>query len=344
MKKALSIVTVFVIVFVFLFSGCAKGNVEVGNVALSYLNSLNVNESKLTDIDYEGISKYEPLSTKANLAYVSSSIDEVLEPFYEFQNGDSAVVEGNIVLWGCEIYNSNNSLIHTEKDAKILVGSFVFERLEQEMISKNIGDKLVISPDESLCDFWGITDSCSVEVSIAGILKYVEKDKTGDFLDEQGFDSFVDFYNYLFDMKVAEYEYEQNSKIADEFLDFAVGKSSFYISEDDLKNNTQQVVKENIDTATSLGITIEEYYTSLLSLDEDGFYLMCAETAEKEIKKALVIGALSQYNNIQVEKSAFDDYCSRNNVDTGDLASRSIVEYYCLKSAVIKKYTLIEMI
>lgn len=340
MKKTLSII----IVFVFLFSGCTKRNIEVGDVVISYLNSLNVNESKLTDIDYKGISKYEPMSTKANLAYVSASIDEVLEPFYEFQNGNTAVVEGNIVLFGCDIYNSEKSLIHTEKNAKILVGSSVFERLEQEMISKNIGEKLVFYPDESLTAFFGITNGCSMEVSIAGILKYVEKDETSDFLHEQGFASFVSFYKNLFDMKVAEYKYEQNSKIADDFLNFAVRKSSFYISENDLINYTQQVVEENINTAASLGITVEEYYTNLLSLDEDGFYLMCAEIAKKEIQNALVIGALSQYHNIQVEKSAFDDFCSRNNVDTGDQASNSIVEYYCLKSAVIKRYTLIDII
>ena len=64
MKKALSII----IVFLLLFSGCAKRNIEVGNVVISYLNSINVNESQLTDIDYEGISKYEPMSTNANLA------------------------------------------------------------------------------------------------------------------------------------------------------------------------------------------------------------------------------------------------------------------------------------
>ena len=335
MKKILSII----IALVLLLSGCSKRNIEVGNVVLSYLNSLNVKKSKLIDIDYEAISKYESLTIIAYLAYVSSSIDEVLEPFYEFQNSDTTVAKGDIVLWSCEIYNSSNALIHTEKDAKVLVGSSNFECLEQKMISKNIGDELILSPEKSLCDFFSIEDSCSMKVSITGILKYIEKDETDIFLDKQGFTSLVDFYNYLFAMKVSEYEYEQNSKIADEFLDFSVEKSSFYISEDDLKNYTQQVVKDNMDAATSLGITIEEYYTRLLSLDEDGFYLMCAETAEKEIQNALVIGALSQYNNIQVEKSAFDDYCSRNNIDTDDLTSRSLVEYYCLKSAVIKKYT-----
>ena len=335
MKKILSII----IALVLLLSGCSKRNIEVGNVVLSYLNSLNVKKSKLIDIDYEAISKYESLTINADLAYVSSSIDEVLEPFYEFQNSDTTVAKGDIVLWSCEIYNSSNALIHTEKDAKVLVGSSNFECLEQKMISKNIGDELILSPEKSLCDFFSIEDSCSMKVSITGILKYIEKDETDIFLDKQGFTSLIDFYNYLFAMKVSEYEYEQNSKIADEFLDFSVEKSSFYISEDDLKNYTQQVVKDNMDAATSLGITIEEYYTRLLSLDEDGFYLMCAETAEKEIQNALVIGALSQYNNIQVEKSAFDDYCSRNNIDTDDLTSRSLVEYYCLKSAVIKKYT-----
>ena len=340
MKKILSIIIALVI----LLSGCSKRNIEVGNVVLSYLNSLNVKKSKLIDIDYEAISKYESLTINADLAYVSSSIDEVLEPFYEFQTSDSTVAKGDIVLWSCEIYNPSNALIHTEKDAKVLVGSSNFEYLEQKMISKNIGDELILSPEKSLCDFFGIEDSCSMKVSITGILKYIEKDETDIFLDKQGFTSLVDFYNYLFAMKVSEYEYEQNSKIADEFLDFSVEKSSFYISEDDLKNYTQQVVKDNMDAATSLGITIEEYYTRLLSLDEDGFYLMCAETAEKEIQNALVIGALSQYNNIQVEKSAFDDYCSRNNVDTDDLTSRSLVEYYCLKSAVIKKYTCVSIL
>ena len=70
------------------------------------------------------------------------------------------------------------------------------------MISKNIGDELILSPEKSLCDFFSIEDSCSMKVSITGILKYIEKDETDIFLDKQGFTSLVDFYNYLFAMNM----------------------------------------------------------------------------------------------------------------------------------------------
>lgn len=145
-------------------------------------------------------------------------------------------------------------------------------------------------------------------------------------------------------MKISEFNFEQNNKIANEFLDYATSCAEYRISEEDLRRYTQQIVKENTEIGTSLGISLEEYYTSVLGIGEDGFYLMCAEDAEKEIKSALMIGALSQHKRILLDEAVFDDFCKRNNVNLNDNTSKLAVEYYCLKSAVIAYYTSIQLI
>lgn len=340
MKRVLLILFVVAL----MFTGCSTECVEISPIATAYLSAINVDESRLLAIDFEKISEYESSQQYRNMTYISMCIDEVLKPLYNFKLFEGETISNeNVVMIELEIKDDFGTVIHTEPNAKILIGSSFFDTIEQELLHKSKNHKFSFRPDDVIQDFFCINKNSIISITVLEIYDYVEKDDTPAFLTEQGFASFVEFYNYLFEMKTDEYDYEVKTGVKDDFVDYAIGICDFSIPEDDLKNYSQQIVDENIQTAESIGITVEEYYTNLLSLDEDGFFLMCAETAEKEIKKCLIIGALSQHYEIGFDDDYYDSFCSSNNVDISDSTTIAIVKFYCLENAVIEYFTSVKL-
>lgn len=84
---------------------------------------------------------------------------------------------------------------------------------------------------------------------------------------------------------------------------------------------------------------LDAYYTEILNItEEDAFLVMCTKSASYEIKKYLVIGALSMEEKIYVSDEAFDTFCSENQIDTGDDKIMAAAKCYCLENEVLKKY------
>ena len=328
--------------------GCYNENgaddLEIDAVARSYLKTLNVTDSYLTSIDYQAIDKYEIPERTLDYTYVSSSIDEILDVFYYFNSSDDEYVKkGSMILFNCKVKDEAGSCVY-DKNGKILVGSGNLKLLEQKALSKRKGETIKITPNTELRDFFGIPKHTSMEIKILDIFDLTEKSDTKKSLSDNGFDSLLDFYNHLFGQKIGEYYFEETTKICSEFLDFATEHCEFNIAYEDLKNYTRQVVKNNADTAESFGLTVEEYYSDILGEEESVFFFNCSQSANREIKTALVIGALAKHNDIHIDSKKYQDFCSKNNVDLDDEISKSLIEYYLLQSEVIKFYTSAELI
>ena len=303
------------------FSGCNNRgtviNPEIDETARSYLKALNVTESYITDIDYQAIDKYEIPEQILDYAYVSSSMDEVLGVYYYFYDSlDEYVQDGNMIRFSCTIKDKTGNVIHDYKDGSILVGSGNLKLLEQKVLSKRKGDTIKITPNTKLRDFFGIPAHTFMEIKILEIFDLTEKSSTKKSLSANGFNSLLDFYNFIFTQKVGEYYFEKTLEAYNEFIDFATEHCEFNIAYEDLKNYTRQVVE-----------------------DETAFFFECSVHANREIKTALVIGALAKHNNIHINSKDYKDFCSKNNVDLNDEVSKALVEYHFLKSAVIKHYT-----
>lgn len=70
------------------------------------------------------------------------------------------------------------------------------------------------------------------------------------------------------------------------------------------------------------------------------FFLMCTESAERQIKSTLLIGALAQRDNIVIPQNALDEYFSGNhivNIDEIDEEACIIAKYNCLEAEVLKQ-------
>lgn len=179
----------------------------------------------------------------------------------------------------------------------------------------------------------------TIVVKIVSVVHYIGGPDTADILFEQGSPSFYEFYQYLFKTKLEEIDFEYYMEDKKSFYDMAFENCKFDLSEDDIKKGSLQIVKEYAETAQSIGMSVEEYYTSVLNLDEDNFFIMYTESAERQIKSVLVIGALAQHGNITVPWLAgVGKYCTEHLIEDVDTRTYAIAQYIYLENMMLKQY------
>ncbi len=335
MKKIYAILLCVVL----LLTACTYEDIEICDLIKEYMESINVVDSELASINYEKISKYSNEKGCRDLTYISSIIDEMLLPFYEVNTvEDRVIMAGDMVLVCIEVEDKSGEFVHKDDNVKIQTGVDYYGTLEESLIGRRKNDTLVVPADEKMCKILQAEKESTLFVTVLDIFEYTPIDETEEFLEHNEFKNYEEYYVYLADMKMGEHDYEKNSAISEEFFKYAISACRFTISESDVKNHARHIVDEMNKTAASLGISIEEYYTSLLSLDEDGFYLMCTEMAEKEIQKNLVIGALSAKYKIEYSKEKYDAMVEGRDVENLDSETVFSLKYLCLEEAVVNRY------
>lgn len=338
MKKTILVLFVIVICI----TGCSLNNAQlsVNPIATTYLTQLNVQNSKINTINYDKISSFKNAPPSRDLTYISGNIDEVLEPFYSINVLQNRKISNrDFVVLELELLNKEDMLIFIDKTAKLLIGAGLFdEKIESNLVGCRINKSYVFDATDKVKKFYNIFDVDKIIIKPQSILQYKEGIDTKTLLDENGFSSLDEFYVYLFNMKVGEHDFEKNSSIKDNFIKYAVNNCTFTIPYDDLKNYSDTILREHMNTAESLGVTIDEYYTNVLSLNEEEFFKMCADSAEMEIKKCLMIGALSQYFGVNVTDELFSEFCQKNEINASDEISQTIAGYLCLESLVISRF------
>ncbi len=338
MKKALLVL--FVIAF--MITGCSSNDsqISISPIAITYLNLLNVRNSKIDTIQYDRISSFKNTPPSRDLTDISNNIDEVLEPFYTVTiSKNDSITYGDFVVLELKMLSKEGTLIFLDKSAKLLIGANLFdEKIERDLVGSSINNSYTFKATNKVKEFYNLPEVDKIIVKPQSILQYKEGADTKSFLNENGFLNLEEFYVYLFNMKVSEQAFEKNSSIEDDFIKYAIDNCTFTISYDDLKNYSDKVFKEHIQAAESLGINIDEYYTNVLSLSEEAFFRMCADSAETEIKKCLIIGALSQYFNISFDDEHFNEFCKKNEIKVSDDISQTYASYFCLESLVISNF------
>ena len=334
-------------------AGCAAKPVEINTTAQNYLNYLDMNykieSSSIKKVDFKAIERYTPIDRQIKYSELSARIDEVLEAYYTKElDEDGAIRKGDTVLANIEILNNENELQYSENNVVILVCSNRFDcLLEERLVGIKSGDEIT-APVNSLSkkhyralseNYYHAYEDDTIVVKIVSIVRYIGGPETADILFEQGYPSFFEFYQYLFKTKLEETDFEYYMEDKKSFFDMAFENCKFNISEDDIKNLSLQIVKEYEQTAQSFNMSMEEYYTSILNLDRDSFFLMCTESAERQIKSVLVVGALAQHGNITVPRFAgLQKYCTEHLIEDVDPRTYAIAQYIYLENMILKQY------
>ncbi len=324
-----------------MIAGCSARPIEINEIIRDYLALCNVENSRLTSMDYKGISEYTVSTTDIKFSEISKRIDEVLEYYFKRQSCDGhKIISGDAVSLNIEIADTTGTSIYRDDNVVVIVGSGHFDSfIEQRLIGMTAGELFTVPIDALSYDCYKADQEAILTAKIISVYQYTEEDDTADFLKQQNFSSFSDFYDYLFKLKRDELTYESFVEEKDAFFNAAFDKCTFSISEEDLKKCSLQTVIKHKESAESLDMPLDAYYTEMLNItDEDAFFVMCTKSASYEIKKYLVIGALASREKIYVSDEAFDTFCSKNQLDRNDTKVIAAAKCYCLENEVLKKY------
>ncbi|MCH5333425.1 MAG: hypothetical protein J1D89_05655 [Agathobacter sp.] len=335
--------TFFIIIVMLALTGCSasKETMSENSIAMDYLSQCNVKNSHIDTVKYEEISSYKNTPPTRNLTYISKNIDEVLESFYSIElSEDDIINQGDFLIFELELLKKDETSVFTDERAKLMIGTGLFdESVEKELTGKPVNETYVFNAGDKVKEFYNISDVEKLIIKPKEIYQYnILGSDTQTFLNENNFSGLKDLYIYLFNVKVDEHDFEKNTAIKNEFISYAIEKCTFTISYDDLKNYSTKVFEEHMHSAESLGINIDDYYTNVLSLNEDEFFRMCADTAEYEIKKSLLTGALSQHFSINVSNDYIEKFCEAGKIDYSDSVLKAYADYFCLESLVISEF------
>lgn len=334
MKKIAALVLAFCVLFI----GCSAKNVKINSSAEAYLESINVMDSRIASIDFKKCAEYKPEPYRTDLKYVSDEVDDFMGARYDavLKENETAVQEGDLVAYSIKALDEGGKTVYSADNVGILIGCGRLTALENAFIGKTPGSTVSVKPDDGMKKVLNAEENWTFIAEVDRVYEYTEREGTPAYLVKHGFDSSTDLYGYIFDLRVGDCKYEARYALNAEFIKYVEKYCKFAIPEADLKNYTELLVKQTVSDVEGVGIPAEDYIAS--HFGDEQFYIRCAESADMEIKYALIIGALAERFNIDYDEETFTKFCTDNNVDLSDAASRAGAEFYCLANAVTERF------
>ena len=82
---------------------------------------------------------------------------------------------------------------------------------------------------------------------------------------------------------------------------------------------------------------IDEFYSNFLGVVEGEFFMAYVDSAEYEIKKCLVTGAVAAHLGIEINSAEFEEFCSHRRIQTTDEDALAAAKYLLLETKVLKQ-------
>lgn len=141
---------------------------------------------------------------------------------------------------------------------------------------------------------------------------------------------------YLFYFK----RYQMYTEHKSEFLLNLIENSKFELKEKEVLNYAADLATSYEKLANDLGMSLENYYTTILKKSELEFFDMCYQEAIIEIKQYLLVGALATNLNIKISedelKSAYQEYNYNENYILNNPDSVCYLRYSLLENKVMQ--------
>ena len=313
-------------------------DVSVSKIAIDYLAVRNVVSSKVKKADFTFFSEYKAIVEPIDYWSVSERLESAMASFYDLKSLEKERVEtGDAITVRVNAMSGQGTF--EEKKCVVVVGAELFKRsAEERMTGMRKGDTVEIALSDDGVGKRGASTNLSVAIEIISIGKYEAGDDVTDSLRMNGFATFDDFYHYLYDVvKGEEALFSFNKRKAD-FFEEAFSRCEFDISGEDLKNYAVRISEEHEGVAGDLGMNTETYYSRVLKSDRNGFFELRADSAEYEIKSALVIGMLASEYEIDVSEGELDDFCKRNTFEIRSDADKTVAAFLCLQEKVLTRF------
>ncbi|MDE7424832.1 MAG: hypothetical protein K2N51_14280, partial [Lachnospiraceae bacterium] len=214
----------------------------------------------------------------------------------------------------------NEVLIEQRENETILVGNNNFcEEIEKKLVGLKVGKKKIIdiiaAEDFFEASLVGKKIKCIITVN--SINQYIKPELTNSFVKniykEKELKNVEQFYEWIRQRCLQNKESELLIKTKNKIRKKLIKESKFQMNEQEIANYSFDIYKKYEEIAYAYGYDdIKDYYKNELNLSEDGFFDMCCDEGENEIKECLVIAAISQKENIHIFDTDIKKYCEEN--------------------------------
>ena len=333
--KNISKKVIFLFMFlVVTFNGCNQNSLAIAKPAKDILEKQDIYVSKITHIDYNSIEKLDISLECIDVSLICSRVDETLEVDYSFIEEKTPAQKGNTVLIDYRILDEHRKKIYCDTDVKIVIGTSCFDSvIEKELTNHKTGDIIRLSSSLITNPIIEKHKNSTIEIDIKGVYSY-NKIGSETLCEKHGFTCFEDYYTYLYNMASDELKYENDIKQKSELFKQLIKNCNFVI-DDELVSFSLKTVLIHEQQAASFGITLEEYYTNILKMNENDFFKKCTQDSEDEIKKILIVGSLADHYGITVDNEIFNEFCEKNNINYHNNDVLIEAYYSCLEEQVV---------
>lgn len=231
---------------------------------------------------------------------ISDNIADLLESYAYTEPVEDriTVVDGDFVTISYEVYEGKNLINNVSGDMLKVGAGYYNEDIESELVGKNIGDTFEIIIND-------VTDNKEkiLNVTVNSIQKFVTFSlQDENFLNNVlGYSSEDELKNAVKEQIRQTKESEAQSEAEHKLLLKIIDDSDIEFNEKEVAEYAKQQVELYEQIASANNLSLEEYYTQNLKLNIEEFYQKCYNDAEEELAEELVIGAIAELENIQVE-------------------------------------------
>ena len=145
--------------------------------------------------------------------------------------------------------------------------------------------------------------------------RYIEENfgKYGELSDELvseefGFDSLEEFYEAKKEEYLNHLKIEQILEARDETINYLISIAEFELDDEEVANYSKQFVYSEQNYSLLFGYdSFDEYLKEERGMSEEAFLQECIENGTRELKKVLIIGAVSYKENLEEGIDTSDD-------------------------------------
>lgn len=293
----------FVLLFIMLLlcsCGISDKDYIIPDCTKSYMDYCGITKFEIVEIG-----KYDNLKLDVNAVTVldeevSDNIVDLLESYAYMEpvQDRNTVIEGDFVSISYDVC-LENEVINTVSGDSLKVGAGYYdEEIESGLIDKKVGEMFSM---QTIDDETG--KELMLNIKVDSIQKFITFSlDDAEFLnDVLGYSSEDELKNAVKEQIRQTKEAEAQSEAEHKLLLKIIDDSDIEFNEKEVAEYAKQQVELYEQIASANNLSLEEYYTQNLKLNKEEFYQKCYNDAEEELAEELVVGAIAELENIQVE-------------------------------------------
>lgn len=290
-----------------------------------YLNQYGVSECTITKCPSinELISQYAVAEDELEVNVTDSEVEDYIERIMKSYDklvdvkGRKIVKKNDFVTVSFSVYYKGK-LVSPKKNATLKVGAGKYdEQFEAVLLGmekgKNYKRKMIVPDDYKDKKMAGKKEIFKIKV--INIQKYLTYELNDEFARKNlGAKDAKQYYSYARKKVLEEKKSELGNRFISDILQKIAEECKFHINREEVAEFATQAVELQEQLADVSGMSFEEYMEESAGT-KDSFYQKCYEEAEKEVRQALVIGAIAAQMKINLSDEEVKSLSDSNNVD-----------------------------